>query len=124
MSSTREEQALSILQEAERSLRLLLAAAVTEGDYEGTVALASLGKALSQLLPGKSDGGATQKTSRQIGSQEAPSAARRVKSTSTRTASYPRFVRRGEQLVRIAWSKRKKKEYRHRVSYDALHALA
>lgn len=42
----------------------------------------------------------------------------------TRRAAYPRFHRRGDQLIRIAWSKRGKKEYSHKAPYAALQALA
>jgi len=37
---------------------------------------------------------------------------------------YPRFFRRGDQLIRVAWSRRVKKEYQHRAPYAALKSLA
>jgi hypothetical protein len=38
--------------------------------------------------------------------------------------SYPLFFRQGDQVVRIAWSKREKKEYRHKAGYAILKVLA
>jgi hypothetical protein len=37
---------------------------------------------------------------------------------------YPRFFRHGDQLIRVAWSKREKKEYQHKAPHSALKALA
>jgi hypothetical protein len=39
------------------------------------------------------------------------------------SVEYPRFLRQDNQLVRIAWSKREKKEYRHKAPYTVLQAL-
>jgi hypothetical protein len=37
--------------------------------------------------------------------------------------SYPKFFRQGKFLVRLAWSKKEKKEYRHKASYETLKAI-
>ncbi|MDA8377597.1 MAG: hypothetical protein M0Z50_11200 [Planctomycetia bacterium] len=36
---------------------------------------------------------------------------------------YPKFVRQGNHLIRIAWSKKEKREYQHKIPYPALRAL-
>jgi hypothetical protein len=38
--------------------------------------------------------------------------------------AYPKFFRHGEQLLRIAWSKKEKKEYQHKAPKFAITALA
>jgi hypothetical protein len=43
---------------------------------------------------------------------------------SAKKQEYPLFFRRGEQLIRVAWSKRDKQEYQHKSSHSGLKALA
>ena len=38
--------------------------------------------------------------------------------------AYPKFYRRGDELVKVGWSKKDRKEYNHRASRDAVDAVA
>jgi hypothetical protein len=55
-------------------------------------------------------------------SSRAPAVNRSDRAASPATR-YPRFVRNGDEVIRVAWSKREKKEYRHKVSLQALRAV-
>ena len=39
-------------------------------------------------------------------------------------SGYPKFFRQGDQLIRVAWSKREKGEYQHKATYSVVQAVA
>jgi len=122
-----ESRAATILHDTEAKLRELAAEAASAGDYAGIIKVAAWAKAVSDLV--KSSGPearAKPTTAQRVARTDAklPGAPRRTTSRTTHRKEYPRFFRRGEQLIRVAWSKRDKKEYQHKAPYSALKALA
>lgn len=110
-----EERAIALIREAEGRLRDLASEGAATGDYAGTIRAATLAKALAELAGPKELG-----RRRPIERPASPKAGARR----TSKPKYPRFVRRGDQLVRLAWSKRAKGEYEHKAGASALKALA
>ena len=109
-----EARAIALIRETEGRLRDLVTEGASTGDYAGTIRAATLAKALAELAGPKKLG------ERLPVDRPAPAKAgvRR-----TPKPKYPRFVRRGDQLVRLAWSKRAKGEYEHKAAASALKAL-
>ncbi len=105
-------KAVKILAKCEADLRALVAAAADGGDYDAVLRITSWARQLSAM-----SGGGTSATAEKRHSIEG------TKKANARPA-YPRFARRGDQLVKFGWSKRKKSEYEHKVSRHAALALA
>ncbi len=126
------ERAAQILQHAETSLRTLVAEAAANGDYETVVRLASWARSVGDLVKtavGGSEQHANRGQSRQVGINErrqslAGQSARKAVPPGDSRKAYPRFFRQGEQLVKVAWSKREKKEYQHKAPFAVLMALS
>ena len=111
------EKALALLGECEKGLRSLMSEAAAAGDYEAVLRLTILAKELAAMMsPGSTPAKAV---------MESP-ATYVHKSTHKQKIklAYPKFFRRGQELVKIGWSKREKKEYQHKAPYHALGALA
>lgn len=105
-------KALKILAKCEADLRALVGSAADSGDYDAVLRITSWAKQISLMA-----GGA------QCGTLEKRAAAEGNKKTAARPA-YPRFARRGDQLVKFGWSKREKSEYEHKAPRQAALALA
>lgn len=114
-----ETRAIEILQETERELRRLTAEAAAAGDYTGIIRVAGWAKAIHDLT---TSGPVVRSPSRSA--SRTASTDVRVRDNGAVRAGYPRFFRRGDELVRIAWSKREKKEYQHKAPYIAVKVLA
>ena len=107
----------------------MVSEAAAIGDYAAVVKIASWARTLSELAL-RDEGSAS-------GSVAASAAARKRRTPRATAATstgarigrravrsdYPRFLRQHDQLVRIAYSKREKKEYRHKAPYSVLQAL-
>jgi hypothetical protein len=109
-------KAVKALAKCEAELRTLVASAADSGDYDAVLRITSWAKQIAALAGGASSRapmGAAEKTPVAVGTKKA--AAR---------AAYPRFVRRGDQLVKIGWSKREKSEYEHKTPRQAALVLA
>lgn len=123
-------RAAQALRETEASLRDLLSKAAAAGDYAGVVQIASWASMIKELADSCREGktgapvvaAGLRKTGRSIARAIAATRARASHATSRK--DYPRFFRRGDHLVRVAWSKREKKEYQHKASHAVLEALA
>lgn len=120
-------RARQTLQDAEVVLRGLLGEAASSSDYESLVEIATWARAVHELINAvPREHKKASPSSRGFSSELAK--AKKAGSTHhasarTKRDDYPRFFRQDDQLVRIAWSKREKKEYRHKASYAALDAL-
>jgi hypothetical protein len=114
-----ESRAAEILSEAERQLRQLTAEAAAAGDYTGIIRVAGWAKAIHDLTRTALVGRLSSRSVSRTASVDA-----RVRDNGAVHTGYPRFFRRGAQLVRIAWSKREKKEYQHKAPYIAIKVLA
>jgi hypothetical protein len=122
------KQAAGLLQDTEAKLRGLLSTAATSGDYAAVVRVAAWARTLSELV-----NGTLVETQRTAALREtSPHKTGRAKKSipgakpDSRQAQkiYPIFIKQGDQLVRLAWSKREKKEYRHKAPHSVLKTLA
>ncbi len=117
--------AIETLNRAESDLRELVAKAAASGDYAAVVRIASWAQAVNDLAGKKP-------SSRDSGidfafSNGAVGMVGQVKPRSTskkHVNDYPRFFRHGNELVRVAWSRRAKSEYQHKTSEAVLKTVA
>lgn len=117
------DRAVEALREAEGTLRSLLGEAAAAGDYGSVVSIAAWGRVLSDLLQGQPSG--QPRTSQMAVGSDTRAASRSV-SKPPRVAAkqdYPRFYRQKDRLVRVAWSKREKREYEQKAPYPVLDVL-
>jgi hypothetical protein len=124
------QAARTLLRQAESSLRQLIEAALRDQRYGDVAEMAALADGLSRLVDPASTRHAPEDrlASTPVASrpQTAASTPKRSKSTrkaSTKRTGYPRFVREGDRLVKIGWSKKNKSEYEHRVPRSAVDAF-
>lgn len=104
--------AINVLTKCEADLRELVAAAADTGDYDAVLRITSWAKQIALMLG-----------SVPAAAPESRPTATSVKKPAVRPV-YPRFLRRGDHLVKIGWSKREKSEYEHKASRQAALALA
>ena len=119
------KRAADVLRHAESSLRELVSKAATGGDYQNVVKIASWAQTVSDLVkkaPNATAPGTPQPTV-PIPARPVAKANGMAKKASAGD-TYPKFFRQGDQLVRIAWSKKEKKEYQHKAPKSTLTALA
>jgi hypothetical protein len=142
------QEATAVLRTAEQQLRSILVKAAESGDYDHLPRIAEWAKVLNAALGGVTmietvpastqpvlsavpDNGYPEQPLDDLGGTSAPpartvqSAGRGKKSRKTRAkkAGYPKFVREGETLVKIAWSKSERKPYEHKAPKGVLRAL-
>jgi hypothetical protein len=138
------KRAVVILTDAERRLRELVGSAAAVGDYRTTVLITDWARALGALTQG-----ARQSSDSEL--QVAPSTANAAKTNpmtlvgnargdsatgrdlNSRPArrktraplreQYPTFLRHGDSLVKIGWSKKEKREYEHKASHRVVEVL-
>lgn len=98
------------LAKCESELRSLLAQAASSGDYDAVIQLTSWARTVGGLMGG---------TLPSIADE--PRAAPKRKSVGS---TYPRFERRGDNLVKIGWSKRERAEYEHKAPLGSVALVA
>jgi len=117
--------AIEVLRRSEADLRAMLSKAASAGDYENVLRLTSLAKAIAELIVIAK---APFETTKKIHSAVTRSFRKGARSKSRRKIAappgYPRFLRRGDNLVKIGWSKRAKKEYQHKAPRRVLTLVA
>jgi hypothetical protein len=104
-------KALKVLARCEADLRSIVTSAADNGDYDAVLRITSWAKQISLML----------------GNAQPPSTERKPSAeTAKRTTApaYPRFARRGDQLIKIGWSKSDKSEYEHKAPHRAAQLLA
>lgn len=122
--------ALKALQTCEEELRKLAAEAAAEGDYDVLARLASTARSVSEIARDWQAGEPVTAFQGIALTTEQPESVRQsaADAQSQRRAAasrrYPRFVRRGDDLVKIGWSRSDKREYRHRAGHSVLVALS
>lgn len=114
------ERAIEIVRKAEEGLRELMQQALTAQRYGDVGGVAPLADALAELLRFSVAAGPGSLTSKSgIGSRGSsvlsPTAVGGGAKPTVRDDDYPRFERDGDKLVKIAWSKKDKREYEHRA---------
>ncbi len=110
------KQAIQVVSAAERKLRELVGTAAANGEYKTAEQVMGWARAVGDLV---SDPPLPEKSP--VPSRERPPA-RRWRRTPAK-GDYPRFFRRGEQLVKIGWSKKEKAEYEHKAPRRVVDAL-
>jgi hypothetical protein len=130
-------EAIEVIRRAERDLQQLLLRAAEQGDYETAHMLVEWAKQLKQIVhQNRLDSGEPapiELANGQVQTYAEPEVfaptmhehintgkakARRVRQAKKRKAAngeYPKFFRDGEELLKIGWSKREKKVYRHKA---------
>ncbi len=119
------EHATEILRQAEASLRDVVSHAAAAGDYAGVVQIASWASAVRDLFVGERVDEGKRRRSPRADKGIASHAATPPRKGQRRQSrgDYPRFFRQRDQLVRVAWSKRDKKEYQHKAPYSTIQSL-
>jgi len=110
------KQAIEVLAGAEKRLRELVGTAAAGGDYKVAEQVMVWARALGELV---CDPSLTQTSP--VPSRELPPA-RRSRRTPAK-GDYPRFFRRGDNLIKIGWSKKEKAEYEHKAPRRVVDAL-
>jgi hypothetical protein len=114
------DRASDLLRETEAKLRGLVSEAASSGDYTSVVQITAWARAVSELVNKNS---AKNKTPLQENGKGVKHNGRSARSSHRPHKAYPQFYRQGEELIRLAWSRREKKEYRHKTPHWALRAL-
>lgn len=118
------DRASQVLHETEGKLRDLLAEAASSGDYGSVVQIAAWARSLVELVNGHTAKSKTNVSPR-AKSATKNGKARKESSTANRPSHRnPQFFRQGDQLLRLAWSKREKRKYCHKAPHDILKVLA
>lgn len=119
-------KAIELLEKCEQGLRGLVAEAAGQGDYAAVQRIADLAKAVGALVAEvRPDSAAITHTPHPVSvplpRNPAPAPAERRRAAPT---DYPRFFRRGDELVKVGWSKKDRREYNHRAPRAAVDAIA
>jgi hypothetical protein len=122
-------EAVKLLEDCEQKLRRIVAAAAGEGDYISVQRIADWAKAIGALAsearsgrPGALNPPSDDRALARNGDRISPAAGgRRLTSA---PEDYPKFFRRGDELVKVGWSKKERKEYNHRAPRHAVDAVA
>lgn len=124
------QAARTLLRQTESTLRQLIEAALRDQRYVDVAEMAALADGLSRLVDPASARpvpeerhAPTPAESRSSAAVSVPKRSKSSRKTSTKRTGYPRFVRDGERLVKIGWSKKNKSEYEHRVPRSAVDAF-
>lgn len=112
------ERASDLLLTTEKTLRDLVSESAMSGDYASVVRIAEWARSIREMLEGKLSPASER--------PRTPAKAKlKAKSSVVRKQSdYPRFLQNGHELIRLAWSKRGKREYRHKAPYSVVQAVA
>lgn len=114
-------EAIRKLGDCENELRRLTAEAANEGDYVSVLRITELARVLAAMV---SEGGSSSPkpvvTTPPAPLAEEPPGRRKLRS---KADEYPQFYRRGDELVKVGWSKKDRKEYNHRAARRAIDAV-
>lgn len=136
-------KAADILKRCEQELQEILREAAATGDYEPLLRVAEWTRKVAVLA---SDAECTALTAgvsdntraAAIGSTDSKSRKRNISTVRTTTslaksstrnlqkktirdkAAYPKFVKRRDHLIKVAWSRKEKKEYQHKVPHSTV----
>lgn len=120
------QQGVEILRKAEQALRSLLSQAAERAEYDNLLVLTDWARILQGLAqeppitaPSNGNGAArddqrVKKLVRLAQPKMTPAAGPKKAKSRREKNNYPKFLRDGEHLVKIGWSKREKKPYEHK----------
>jgi hypothetical protein len=122
---------VTALKRCEEELRKLAAEAAAEGDYDTLARLGNTARTISEIgrdwqaALGAQDNADLDAApiAREASPPALAGAARTRPGRGGARGAYPRFMRRGDELVKIGWSKGDRKEYQHRAAHHLLVAL-
>ncbi|WP_157898664.1 hypothetical protein [Luteitalea pratensis] len=123
------EGTYAALKRCEEELRTVAAEAAAAGDYDRLARIAATARRVLDLASewqGGDDSGTAAEVAAAVAappSSEDPPQGRARGSRHSAARNYPRFMRRGDELVKIGWSKAGRKEYQHRAPHSLLVAL-
>ena len=122
------EQGKIVLRTTEKQLRELVAEAVNKGEYDAVLTLTKWASQLARLVNGRVSKPAGNGDASRASPQKKPRQTTATRKARTRKAAatngYPKFLRSGNDLVKIGWSKKSKEEYQHRAPRAVLSLLA
>jgi len=129
------EKGKTVIAAAESNLRDVIATAAKEGDYASLATLARWAATLmdmsaavdpsvqsAEVQPIANEKLPATAASASVGTRKAARSGLPTKSKATK--KYPRFVRRGDSIVKIGWSKKSKEEYHHKAPKQVLTLLS
>lgn len=117
--------ARQVLSQAEERLRALVSDAAATGDYTTVVQIADWARSIAGLFKSTASAEVERQPSPKTpASSTSPKKQARPRPQAASHGGYPRFFRQGNQMIRVAWSKREKKEYIHKTPYPILKNLA
>jgi len=124
------QQAMEVLAAAEHQLRKILADASLTAEFSELRELAAWAEVIREIpsgdFPARAGQGLRLTPDATIEAKRRTRPRRRsskIPSTKSRGRSYPHFLRHGQDLIKIGWSKGKKCEYQQKAPWEALHAL-
>jgi predicted glutamine amidotransferase len=117
------ERARKSLQDAILGVHGLMSEALRQGDLPSLAVLTRLSESLAAALSSVGAAQAARSGVRAERTKEALTAGGGTPPTKAASA-YPKFFVDGERLVRIAWSKRERTEYEHKMPLKAVFAIA
>lgn len=124
---TAVQTAKGVLADAEKALRELMQQEIKSHRYSELAELAGLADGLARLADTSPNGkAATSAAPTSIATHPNPirTAPKTVHKRRSSKASYPRFERNNDKLVKIGWSKKSREEYEHRAPQSAVLAFA
>lgn len=120
------------LARCESELQRIAAEAMSSGDYE--TARYGLGLAESiaaqrqraevDAAPANKNEGTTASNQKKTQVKTAVKQQNTRAKPAKKTGAYPRFIRSGDLLIKVGWSKKTRKEYQHKAPYTAVEAFA
>lgn len=103
-----DEQAKQVIAAAENQFRELIGAAAREGNYQAVETMTRWALVLKGIPDEKFS------LPKSKSKAKTPKKKQRHRKTNPKLSKYPKFAKCRDQLVKIAWSKAKKAEYRHK----------
>ena len=117
------QEAMGVLAAAEGSLRHLIEQAMREQRYSDVAKVAGLADGVSRLLQERLLEVGEAEEERESTPRAAVLSAKKRVDGKSRKEEYPHFVREGDKLVKIGWSKKNKSSYEHKAPREAVIAF-
>lgn len=127
-------EAIEVLRRAELGMGAIMERALAEQRYLDVASAASLAESLSKLIkdvssdrsqmPGLVNTVATAAPQVPSAALQADSGVASAKKYGGGSDEYPRFKRDEEKLVKVAWSKKDRREYEHRAPHEVVSVVA
>jgi hypothetical protein len=113
----------SVLRDAERALLDLVAKAAASGDYPSISTLSTWAQKVAELRDGSAHDLGLDLNEELRPKKERRTPSKKRRSSKQRTATYPKFARDEDHLVKIGWSKKERREYEHKTHQNSVRSL-